>query len=73
MNMKSKELQLEIELVSSTSWYNNLRKYTTKEDWDKIRKATYAKYGYKCGICSAGSRLNCHEIRNMTIKNIFRN
>ncbi|KAF5437681.1 hypothetical protein C5S35_02845, partial [Candidatus Methanophagaceae archaeon] len=38
MNMKSKELRLKIELVPSTSWYNNLRKYITKEDWDKIRK-----------------------------------
>lgn len=62
MNMKSKELRLKIELVPSTSWYNNLRKYITKEDWDKIRKTAYANYGYRCGICGAEARLNCHEI-----------
>jgi hypothetical protein len=60
--MKLKELRLKIELVPSTSWYNNLRWYITKKDWDKIRKATYATYGYKCGICGAEGRLNCHEI-----------
>ena len=110
--MKPKELRLKIELVPSTSWYDNLRKYTTREDWDKIRKAAYqtapkpiyivqilhfatirqlltkikcflprkdkkykicthtssygtvcyANYGYKCGICGAEGRLNCHEI-----------
>lgn len=62
MNMKSKELRLKIELVPSTSWYDNLRKYTTKEDWDKVRKAAYANYGYRCGICGTEGRLNCHEI-----------
>ncbi len=51
MNMKSKEIWLKIELVPSTSRFNNLRKYTTKEDWDKIRKKAYANYGYRCGIC----------------------
>lgn len=54
--------KLKIELVPSTSWYNNLRKYTTKDDWDKIRKKAYADYRYKCGICGASGRVNCHEI-----------
>ena len=59
--MKSKELRLKIELVPSTSWYDNLRKAIPKEVWDKIRRATYADYGYRCGICGAEGRLNCHE------------
>lgn len=62
MKEKSKELKLKIELVPSTSWYDNLRKYTLKQDWDKIRKKAYANYGYRCGICGAEGRLNCHEI-----------
>lgn len=62
MNVKSKELRLKIELVPSTSWYNNLRKCTTKKEWDKIRKDVYADYEYKCGVCDAEERLNCHEI-----------
>jgi len=57
-----KELKLTIELVPSTSWYNNLRSVLPKSVWDKIRKKTYAKYGYRCGICGAKGRLNCHEI-----------
>ena len=61
MKSKTDEL-LTIELVPSTSWYNNLRKYMSKEDWDKIRKRTNAEYGHRCGICGAEGRLNCHEI-----------
>ncbi len=62
MKEKSKELKLRIELVPSTSWYNNLRKVLPKSDWDKIRKKAYAKYGYRCSICGAKGRLNCHEV-----------
>ena len=62
MNMKSKELQLKIELVPSTSWYDNLRKVLPKSEWDKIRKAAYVNYGHRCGICGTEGRLNCHEI-----------
>lgn len=58
----SKNLKLKIELVPSTSWYNNLRKVLPRIKWDKIRKRAYAEYGYKCGICGAEGRLNCHEL-----------
>ncbi len=53
---------MKIELVPSTSWYDNLRKVLPKSEWDKIRKRTYAKYGHRCGICGAEGKLNCHEI-----------
>lgn len=61
--MKSKpiKLKLTIELVPSTLWYDNLRKHISEGEWDKIRKRTYAEYGYRCGICEAEGRLNCHE------------
>jgi hypothetical protein len=62
MKSKTDEVKLTIELVPFTSWYNNLRKYISKKDWDKIRKRTYAEYGHRCGICGAEGRLNCHEI-----------
>jgi len=58
----TEELKLTIELVPSTSWYSNLRKYLSKEDWDRIRRRTYAEYGYRCGICEAEGTLYCHEI-----------
>jgi len=62
MKARPKELKLKIELVPSTSWYDNLRKYIHKKDWDRIRKQAYANYGYKCGVCGDEGRLNCHEI-----------
>ena len=64
MNMKENpnDFKLKIDLVPSTSWYNNLRKLVSKNKWDKIRKKAYSDYGYKCGICGADGRLSCHEI-----------
>lgn len=60
---RKQQLKLIIELVPSTSWYDNLRKVIPKVEWDKLRKQVYAKYGHKCGICGTDSgRLNCHEI-----------
>lgn len=60
---QKQQLRLTIELVPSTSWYNNLRKVIPKSEWDKLRKRVYAKYGHRCGICGTdSSRLNCHEI-----------
>lgn len=57
-----KELKLTIELVPTTSWYRNLRNLIPKAVWDEIRKRTYRKYKYRCGICGTRGRLNCHEI-----------
>jgi hypothetical protein len=62
MKEESKELKLKIELVPSTSWYDNLRKHMDKKDWDQIRHKVYADYRYRCGICCDEGRLNCHEI-----------
>jgi hypothetical protein len=60
--VKARPLKLTIELVPTTSWYNNLRKVIPTSEWDKLRKRVYAQYGYRCGICGAEGRLNCHEI-----------
>ena len=55
-------LKLQIELVPSTTWYNNLRKEIPKEKWDALRRKVYSRYGYRCGICKAQGRMNCHEL-----------
>ena len=55
-------MKLTIELVPSSSWWNNLRKLLPRNQWDIIRKSAYATSGHRCAICSAHSRLNCHEI-----------
>lgn len=60
--MEVEELKLKIELVPKTSWFDNLRNRMERNDWDNIRKQTYADYGDKCGICDAEGRINCHEI-----------
>ena len=58
-----KELKLAIDLVPQTSWYSNLRSMMSRQDWDKVRKNTYAAYGHKCGVCgSSEMQLHCHEI-----------
>jgi hypothetical protein len=56
------ELKLCIELVPVPLWHLNPRRAMGRTAWDKLRKEVYAQYGYKCGICEAQGRLNCHEI-----------
>ena len=61
--VKNQSLKLTIELVPSSSFYDNLRKLMKRSDWDKLRKRIYAEYDNKCGVCGTDSnRLNCHEI-----------
>jgi hypothetical protein len=42
---------LTIELVPETAWFKNLRSELPKEKWDKLRKDTYKKAGYRCEVC----------------------
>jgi hypothetical protein len=56
------KLKLTVEMVPKSSHYNNMRKVLSKEGWDEIRKSTYRKYNYKCGICGDKGKMNCHEI-----------
>lgn len=53
--------KLTVELVPKTAWGNNLRKLLPRDDWDKLRRAIYAAYGYQCAICDARGQLHCHE------------
>jgi hypothetical protein len=56
-------MNLTVELVPETSWYNNMRKFMSPEDWDVLRRKTYKKFEYKCAICGAtNTTMNCHEI-----------
>jgi hypothetical protein len=61
MEGPSAELKLTIELVPKTCWYSNLRRKVAPAEWDRIRRDTYAAYGYRCGICGADAPLHCHE------------
>lgn len=58
-------MKLEIELVPSSSFFNNLRSVLKKNEWDKIRKEVYKDAGYKCEICCGKGKnhpVECHEI-----------
>ncbi len=54
--------RLSIELVPRSCFYENLRKLLPKSEWDRLRKKVYAQYDYRCEICKAEGRLNCHEV-----------
>ncbi|HEX8890630.1 MAG TPA: HNH endonuclease [Pyrinomonadaceae bacterium] len=56
---------LTIELIPKTSWYKNVRSNISKEEWEKLKKITFSRAGYKCEICGGrGGRwpVECHEI-----------
>lgn len=58
-------MKLEIELVPKTAWFNNLRSFLTKEEWDVIRKKCYKEANYHCEICGGQGQkwpVECHEI-----------
>lgn len=56
---------LTIELVPQSQWFDNLRSQLTRSQWDKLRKACYARAGHRCEICNGVGRkhpVECHEI-----------
>jgi hypothetical protein len=55
-------MRLEIELVPSSSWYNNVRSSVSRAEWNKIREKVHKLSGNKCEICGAvDEQLDCHE------------
>jgi len=57
-------MKLTIELVPKGQWGANLRSELPKAEWDRLRKAAYAKAGHRCEICGGkGPKwpVECHE------------
>ena len=61
--------KLEVEMIPSTNFYNNVRSAVTQYRWDVIRKNSYEKANHKCEICGEtgkeqgyGHSVECHEI-----------
>lgn len=55
---------LTLDLVPSTTWYDNLRSRLRPSEWDRLRKATYAAAGHRCEVCGGKGRhhpVECHE------------
>jgi 5-methylcytosine-specific restriction endonuclease McrA len=60
-----KNYKLTIELVPSTSWFNNIRAMVSSSDWDTIKSMTFKKAGYRCEICGGKGHkwpVECHEV-----------
>jgi len=58
-------MPLTLDLIPSTTWYDNLRSRLRPSEWDRLRKATYAAAGNKCEVCGGRGRkwpTECHEI-----------
>lgn len=68
------KLKLTIELVPSSSFYNNVRSAVTKAQWDIIRKQVYSKAYDLCEICGGtGPKhpVECHEIWSFNDKTLI--
>jgi len=62
---KTPKKLLTIELVPSSSWYNNLRSIIREEDWDILRRMAYKRANYFCEVCHGQGPewpVECHEI-----------
>tara|TARA_R110000851_G_scaffold110632_3_gene233480 strand:+ start:828 stop:1391 length:564 start_codon:yes stop_codon:yes gene_type:complete len=62
-------LVLDIELIPSNSWGNNLRSLLRGCTWDRLRKHTYQLANSKCEVCLSDGlqqgrkhAVECHEI-----------
>ncbi len=59
------DYKLTIELVPSSSWFDNVRSALSKSEWDNLKKIVYKKANYVCEICGGvGDKhpVECHEI-----------
>jgi hypothetical protein len=57
--------KLTIELVPSSSWFNNVRSAVTKKQWDYLKSQVSSKAWNVCEICGGvGPKhpVECHEI-----------
>lgn len=47
------KIKLEVEMIPSTNFYNNVRSAVSKTQWDILRKDCYEKANNKCEICGS--------------------
>jgi hypothetical protein len=63
--MSREKPTLTIELVPSSSWYNNVRSNVPPAQWDQLRHRCYQDAGHHCEICGGQGPewpVECHEI-----------
>ena len=59
--MAGKKYKLDFEFVPEECWFSNLRSVLCQGDWDRVRRAAYARAGGRCVVCGARGRLEAHE------------
>lgn len=62
---KESKAKLAVNMIPSTSFFQNLRTHLPKADWDRIRRWAYKRAGYVCEICGGrGPKwpVECHEL-----------
>lgn len=67
-------MKLSIELVPSSSWFNNVRAVLTQAQWDVLRKQVYSEAWDMCQVCGGVDSkhpVECHEIWNYDDKNLI--
>ena len=68
-----KKMLLTIELVPSSSFYNNVRSSVTKKQWDTIRSRVAAEAWNLCEICGGVGKkhpVECHEVWKYDSKSV---
>jgi hypothetical protein len=58
-------MKLTVELIPQSSFFQNVRSEVSRAEWDRLRKQTYQKAGYKCEICGGKGKqhpVECHEV-----------
>lgn len=58
------------ELIPYSMHYKNVRAVLSAEDWQAIARIKYKESNYKCDICGAKGRLECHEVWKFNDKSL---
>lgn len=58
----NKKLILLPELIPYSMHYKNVRAILSQDNWQVVAKIAYRQSKYKCDICHAKGKLECHEI-----------
>lgn len=56
---------LTVELVPRTSWFANVRSHVPAAEWERLKKLTFGRAGYRCEVCGGRGRkwpVECHEV-----------
>lgn len=65
-----KKLILTPELIPYSMHGKNVRAVLSAEDWQAVARHSYKEAGYRCEICGAKGKLECHEIWQFNDRNL---